>query len=232
MTSQYSRGEKEEAAIEEAPSVESASDAHEEDLDVEVGKKGVASVASGSCSPAINTAKIAATSDTVGDCHTNTDRDRRYNRVQFKHVTIREYTQVIGDNPSCSIGAPVSLGWDYIMMIDKYNLNDYEDYRFGSRRTRPQMLMPLRVRVERLMDFGFSHEMIEQASRDVEVIRMQRYQTSMEQRYRTHTQEVLEQACKSLSNVVRLRKCRQAVQQNMKDMDSNTLSTATAHSGR
>ena len=28
-------------------------------------------------------------------------------KVHFQHVTIREYSQVIGDNPSCSIGAPV-----------------------------------------------------------------------------------------------------------------------------
>ena len=44
-------------------------------------------------------------------------RSRSHNddgkRVSFSDLHIREYTQVLGDHPCCSIGPPVSLGWDY-----------------------------------------------------------------------------------------------------------------------
>ena len=34
-------------------------------------------------------------------------------RVNFSHVTIREYSRECGDNPSVSSGPPLTLGWDY-----------------------------------------------------------------------------------------------------------------------
>ena len=37
-----------------------------------------------------------------------TPKSQRTPKVQFKHVQVREFERVIGDNPSCSSGAPVS----------------------------------------------------------------------------------------------------------------------------
>jgi hypothetical protein len=40
---------------------------------------------------------------------TNKSRSiRRQRRVRFRHVVVREFERVIGDNPSCSGGAPIS----------------------------------------------------------------------------------------------------------------------------
>jgi hypothetical protein len=40
---------------------------------------------------------------------TNRSRSRRRRRrVRFRHVVVREFERVIGDNPSCSGGAPIS----------------------------------------------------------------------------------------------------------------------------
>jgi hypothetical protein len=48
--------------------------------------------------------------------------------VDFGNVQIREYTQVIGDHPSCSSGCPLSLGWDYIQ-TEPESLQDYEQHK-------------------------------------------------------------------------------------------------------
>jgi BRCT domain type II-containing protein len=40
--------------------------------------------------------------------------NRSLNRnVSFTNLSIREYNVELGDNPSCSFGVPISLGWDY-----------------------------------------------------------------------------------------------------------------------
>lgn len=52
--------------------------------------------------------------------------------VTFGSVSVREYAIVLGDNPSVSRGAPISLGWDYFStsMID---LDEYEIERLTKR---------------------------------------------------------------------------------------------------
>mmetsp|Transcript_36558 Transcript_36558/g.74568 ORF Transcript_36558/g.74568 Transcript_36558/m.74568 type:complete len:186 (-) Transcript_36558:336-893(-) len=46
--------------------------------------------------------------------------------VRFHNVEIREYSQCIGDNPSCSAGPPVSLDWTYQPRTQTYPLDSYE----------------------------------------------------------------------------------------------------------
>jgi hypothetical protein len=48
--------------------------------------------------------------------------------VSFASLSIREYTQVLGDHPCCTVGPPVSLGWDYTEAT-KMNLEEYETTR-------------------------------------------------------------------------------------------------------
>eukprot|EP00957_Ditylum_brightwellii_P080104 6092395-Ditylum_brightwellii.AAC.1 len=39
--------------------------------------------------------------------------------VRFSHVNIRYYNTVLGDNPSCSSGPPVSLGWNHYKELEE-----------------------------------------------------------------------------------------------------------------
>ena len=34
-------------------------------------------------------------------------------KVRFGECAVRSYAQVLGDHPSCSLGCPLELGWDY-----------------------------------------------------------------------------------------------------------------------
>lgn len=49
-------------------------------------------------------------------------------KVKFANILIREYDIVIGDHPCCTLGCPLSLGWDYsdskaVVTIDEYEAN-------------------------------------------------------------------------------------------------------------
>lgn len=55
-------------------------------------------------------------------------------RASFSTVTVREYTQTLGDNPSCQTGAPITLGWEY-QEKESEPLDDYEESRQQSRRS-------------------------------------------------------------------------------------------------
>jgi hypothetical protein len=44
--------------------------------------------------------------------------------VSFTNLSIREYNLEIGDNPSCSYGVPISLGWDYEERHESLGLMD------------------------------------------------------------------------------------------------------------
>eukprot|EP00934_Nitzschia_sp_Nitz4_P001885 Nitzschia sp. Nitz4//scaffold101_size76361//60999//63026//NITZ4_005611-RA/size76361-processed-gene-0.22-mRNA-1//1//CDS//3329532185//1885//frame0 len=45
-------------------------------------------------------------------------RRSRSKSVVFGSVTVREYERSVGDNPAVSSGTPISLGWDYIHLLD------------------------------------------------------------------------------------------------------------------
>lgn len=53
--------------------------------------------------------------------------------ISFESVTLREYSMIMGDNPSCDDGLPLTIGWDYI----EYKPLSVDDYEFHHARRRP-----------------------------------------------------------------------------------------------
>eukprot|EP00978_Attheya_sp_CCMP212_P014432 scaffold36763_cov44-Attheya_sp.AAC.1 len=77
-------------------------------------------------------------------------------KVSFSHVELRDYEIKLGNNPSCTSGPPVELGWCYTIMASPMNIDAYEETRRGQRRDRSEMIMPSHYRKEKLMEFGYS----------------------------------------------------------------------------
>lgn len=81
-------------------------------------------------------------------------------RVSFTQVQIREYEQIIGDAPFTCIGAPpISIGWEYFEEWTA-KVEEFELARKAKRRARHEMLMPSLIRIERLMEHGYSRTSI------------------------------------------------------------------------
>jgi hypothetical protein len=68
--------------------------------------------------------------------------------VVFDRIKIREYERTLGDNPSCTSGPPISLGWTYLHSCD-YPIDEYE--RNKTRRSKREFRLPAGRRTELLM---------------------------------------------------------------------------------
>ena len=94
-------------------------------------------------------------------------------RVRFSSVQIRRYQMVLGDNPYCSIGPPVSLGWEYDTLPDMDVLK-YDRMRQSQRRTNINHLALSSNQRNDLLDrLGVSEE--ERRLVEKEVNRVQRH---------------------------------------------------------
>lgn len=95
--------------------------------------------------------------------------------VSFSNLHIREYTSVeISDNPSCSNGPPIQLGWEYRDQIISVDVDKYEEHR-SPRKTLSQMLLPYHVRRYLLLyEGGYSNAEVSRATREVERVKQEK----------------------------------------------------------
>ena len=95
---------------------------------------------------------------------------KRNHCVGFATITIREYEQTIGDNPSVSYGPPISLDWEY-QQLEPVTLEHYEAHR-APRRTLRQMCMNYYTRRNVLTyKFGYSEEEVKQAAKQADKVK-------------------------------------------------------------
>ena len=96
--------------------------------------------------------------------------------VRFSNVAIRDYSLCPGDNPSVSRGVPISLDWDYDEE-HSYNINKFEDGRFGQRRFAGELKLPSLERIQLLKGVGYSRGEINERVKDVRKAKEKRLST-------------------------------------------------------
>jgi hypothetical protein len=94
--------------------------------------------------------------------------------VAFSSIIIRRYPMILGDNPSCGSGPPVSLGWEY-EVLPEMSVMDFEAFRLRSRRPRTvQLVLSHYKRLELLQRSGYSANEIAAADKAAARVRRQR----------------------------------------------------------
>mmetsp|Transcript_29097 Transcript_29097/g.44694 ORF Transcript_29097/g.44694 Transcript_29097/m.44694 type:complete len:750 (-) Transcript_29097:89-2338(-) len=134
----------------------------------------------------INSSFVAATDDvslnlcdssshsTQNTGNLDDEPERKINRkVYFSSIEVREYNVVIGDNPSCTDGTPISLDWSY-SPADEKSIDMYEATRIRPRRTRRNMLLNCYERRDLLFRFGYSLSDIERVEKEIDRERRKR----------------------------------------------------------
>lgn len=103
-------------------------------------------------------------------------RPSKDNTISFRNIEVREYSRAIGDNPSVSAGAPMSIGWEY-NDPDVLSVDEYESTR-PPRRAHHEMVVPRSVRQDLLMnEWGYSRSQLASAVRDSNRTKTQRRTT-------------------------------------------------------
>ena len=98
--------------------------------------------------------------------------------VSFQSVNIREYDRIIGDNPSCKYGIPISLDWSH-SGERSHTLNDYEKFK-GMQRSKSMMRMNARTRESIVkMKLGYSDEEIAVVLKENKKIQRSRSMTDL-----------------------------------------------------
>lgn len=101
----------------------------------------------------------------VEDCEVTkepSNKDRSHRSVAFSTLSVRQYEIVIGDNPYCKTGLPLSLGTTYTELMP-VSIDEYEKIR-TSRQTRKQLRKSSHERQLMLQD-GYSAAELRQAER-------------------------------------------------------------------
>ena len=120
-------------------------------------------------------------------------------RVIFKNILIREYPICIGDNPCVSVGAPITIGWDYDPPL-VCSIDDYEEYK-PEKRTMAELKIPSRSRNEMLKRLGFSLREIQEGTKTATIGRNNRKQTNAAVKSgKQPTHEFLERAKRATLN--------------------------------
>jgi len=114
-------------------------------------------------------------------CKTGHDLRQGGKSVRFGTVQIRTYETILGDNPSCSKGPGMSIGWRYDPTHVNATVDSYERHQmelFGAHKSRPEELVLHRYEREAiLLGAGYTSQDLAQSVRITNKIKSQRRQT-------------------------------------------------------
>jgi len=108
--------------------------------------------------------------------------------VKFDRIHVRYYERTVGDNPSCSSGVPIALGWD-VLTSRECAIEDYEQKKPAKRSKRDFYLSPEQRNTLLLHIWNCKHEDIQKARREVTYIQYQRERTSRRPTITAHRKE-------------------------------------------
>lgn len=130
--------------------------------------------------------------------------ERRKKHVRFAEIHVRDYERVVGDNPSCTIGPPVGIGWKYgptrVMDIDSF-----ESGRMYTKST-SHLILTREEREALLLNWGASFHDIVEAVRGNLKIKNQRRQTVTNLGKVERIEEAFENATRKLKSALMLRR--------------------------
>ena len=98
--------------------------------------------------------------------------------VTFGKVRIRSYPMILGDNPSCSRGLPVTLDWNSIGKSEEFDLNTYMDSDDSPRR--PVARLSSNIRQALLLRLGVSQRDATKISEEIDEIKRSRSLSSLD----------------------------------------------------
>lgn len=99
--------------------------------------------------------------------------------VSFSNLCIREYSITLGDNPSCSYGVPISLGWDFNEHKESLSLDMYESTKKKERRNRRDLILSYNTRRHLLKRAGYTKGELKEALHEVNRIKYERDMTKL-----------------------------------------------------
>ena len=110
--------------------------------------------------------------------HTSIKKTRNKKSVTFDSINIREYDVILGDNPACSDGPPLSLDWTFTESTSS-TIDDYEEVR-GYKRHRKFLYLSAITRRNLLINrLGYSRSEVNVAEDNLKITKYQRKETKL-----------------------------------------------------
>jgi hypothetical protein len=130
---------------------------------------------------------------------------RREPAVGFTTIEIRQYERILGDNPSCSSGPPVTIDWEYDKNKTAVHLIDEYEFRRNKCRDDTEMILTRAERERILIDLGYSRRKIAVAVRENVKLKKKRRQT-VNNLPISSIEEMLEGASRKISRILTKRR--------------------------
>ena len=99
--------------------------------------------------------------------------------VSFHTIDIAEHGYELGDNPSCTGGAPIQLGWEPIDKI-QLEIDEYEEGK-GRRRSKEELKLPALIRDHLARSAGASREDVKKATKEAQKVSKSRVKSLRQQ---------------------------------------------------
>eukprot|EP00531_Pseudo-nitzschia_arenysensis_P014883 CAMPEP_0116143184 /NCGR_PEP_ID=MMETSP0329-20121206/15311_1 /TAXON_ID=697910 /ORGANISM="Pseudo-nitzschia arenysensis, Strain B593" /LENGTH=639 /DNA_ID=CAMNT_0003638479 /DNA_START=234 /DNA_END=2153 /DNA_ORIENTATION=+ len=136
------------------------------------------------------------------DSRSNIEETKK--KVQFTSIYVRDYERVVGDNPSCTIGPPVGIGWEYTE-AQEIDVDSFESSR-TYRKSTSRLILSREEREALLLNWGASfHDIIESVRSNLK-IKNQRRQTVTNLGKIERIEEAFESATRKLKSALMLRR--------------------------